>query len=157
MKTLIIYMSTHHGNTEKVARKMAKALGADLMKPGEVADPLIVRKYDLVGFGSGIYFGRFHRAMFELVSKMRDMGGKKAFTFSTGGAPEDNFANRFGIPEFPKKLKEKGFDVVDGFFCLGFDTYGYLALIGGLNKGRPDEKDLKAAEAFARGLKKKVI
>jgi len=156
MKALIIYVSTHHGNTEKVAKRMARVLGADLMKAGEVADPLIVRRYGLVGFGSGIYFGRFHRAMFELVSKMPDMGGKRAFTFSTGGASADNLANRFGIPEFPKKLKEKGFDLVDSFFCLGFDTYGYLALIGGLNKGRPDESDLKAAEAFARGLKKKV-
>jgi hypothetical protein len=30
---------------------------------------------------------------------------------------------------------------------------GPFKLIGGINKGRPDEKDLKQAEIFARGLR----
>jgi flavodoxin len=38
MKTLIVYVSIEHGNTEKVARAMAEVLGADTKKASEV-DP----------------------------------------------------------------------------------------------------------------------
>lgn len=31
----------------------------------------------------------------------------------------------------------------------GFDSVGLLKLIGGINRGRPDENDLKRAECFA--------
>ena len=36
MKTLIIYESVHHGNTEKIAKAMAGILEADLLKPDEI-------------------------------------------------------------------------------------------------------------------------
>ena len=51
------------------------------------------------------------------------------------------------------KLASKGFKVVDEFACRGFDTFGPLFLIGGLNKGKPDEKDLENARQFAVRLK----
>ncbi|MCI2427102.1 flavodoxin, partial [Candidatus Acetothermia bacterium] len=62
MKALIIYLSVHHNNTEKVARVLAKALDADLLKVRE-ADAAILKQYDLIGFGSGIYFGRHHKSL----------------------------------------------------------------------------------------------
>ena len=42
--------------------------------------------------------------------------------------------------------------VVDDFSCRGFNTHGPLKLVGGINKGHPDLKDLKHAEIFARNL-----
>jgi len=49
-------------------------------------------------------------------------------------------------------LKEKGFEVVGEFSCLGFDT----ALSSkGINIGRPNADDLKAAERFAENLRNK--
>jgi len=77
------------------------------------------------------------------------MKGKKAFIFSTHGAKEiKNYHN-----ELKKKLVEKGFDIVGEFDCVGWDTYGPLALTGGINKDRPDESDVAAAVRFAEGLK----
>ena len=35
MKTLIVYTSVHHQNTEKVAKVMAEELGADLVSIGQ--------------------------------------------------------------------------------------------------------------------------
>jgi len=157
MKALIIYMSIHHGNTKKVAERMAKALGADLMEAGDVADPLIVKKYGLVGFGSGIYFGRYHGKVRGLVALMPWMRGRKAFLFSTGGAGKGSFFNRFFGSRLREALSGKGFDVVGEFSCPGWDSWGLLWLVGGVNRGRPDEKDLKKAEEFAKGLKKKVM
>jgi len=38
MKSLIIIFSYHHRNTEKIARVMAKVLGAEIREPQEI-DP----------------------------------------------------------------------------------------------------------------------
>ena len=59
MKVLIIYISIHHGNTEKVVKEMAQVLDAKLLKLGEV-NVHNLSEYDLIGFGSGIYFGKHH-------------------------------------------------------------------------------------------------
>lgn len=51
MKTLIIYKSYHHMNTEKVAKVMAETLNATLAKV-EDGRPEELANYDLIGFGS---------------------------------------------------------------------------------------------------------
>jgi hypothetical protein len=43
-----------------------------------------------------------------------------------------------------------GYRVVGTFCCPGFDTWWPLRLVGGLNKGRPNEADLTRAREFAR-------
>ncbi len=54
MKTLIIYISIHHSNTERIAKAMAEILDAKLVKSNEVHINDLL-EYDLIGFGSGIY------------------------------------------------------------------------------------------------------
>ena len=154
MRTLIIYISFHHGNTEKVARKMAEVLGADLLKTNEVSDVSILKEYDLVGFGSGIYVGRHHGSLLNLADKLPNLKNKRTFVFSTSGFGEC-LINRFNQP-LCRKLTDKGFNVIGKFSCRGFDTVGPLKLIGGMHKGRPNEEDLKNAENFARSLKEKI-
>ena len=155
-KVLIIYMSIHHGNTKKVAERMAEVLGAELLRPAEIPDPDILKNYDMLGFGSGIYFGKFHRELERFIDALPLMKGKKAFVFSTSGASKDNFVNRSRMAIFNRKLEEKGFEIMDEFNCLAFDSWGYLGWIGGINKGRPNELDLKEAEEFAKKLKAKL-
>jgi flavodoxin len=147
MKALIIYMSIHHGNTEKIAKAMAEELGAEIRKPGEV-EIASLSAYDLIGFGSGIYFWKHHKALLELADKLPAMR-RKAFIFSTSGqsGPSSHRALK-------EKLQAKGFEVVGEFHCKGWDTWGPNKLVGGLSKGRPSEKDLEDARAFARGLAK---
>jgi len=146
-KTLIVYMSIHHGNTEKIAREMAKVLEADLKKPYE-ASARDLDEYDLIGFGSGTYFYRPHIAVMSFLDKLPDMGGKKAFLFMTYGAPV-----LIGAGKFKKAIKAKGFDLAGEYYCRGFDTWGPLKLIGGIAKGRPNEKDLEKARRFSANLK----
>jgi flavodoxin len=59
MKTLIVYASVHHMNTEKVAKVIAEELGADLVPVGQAQ--LDTSAYDLIGFGQGFIGGRFIR------------------------------------------------------------------------------------------------
>ena len=148
MKTLIIYTSVHHQNTEKVAKVMAEELEADLV-PAMEAQPGMPASYDLVGFGSGIYFGKHHKTLLQFVETLPAATGKRAFIFSTCG---DGKIHHAALKE---KLVNKGFAVADEFFCRGWDTVGPLKLFGGINKGRPDDNDLAAARAFAQGLKNK--
>ena len=60
MKGLIIYISVHHGNTEKVANIMANTLDASLLQVKQV-DTSILEQYDLIGFGSGIFLANIIR------------------------------------------------------------------------------------------------
>ena len=80
MRAAIIYMSIHNGNTEKIGEVIAKRLEAKLIKAveAEVEDLL---NYDLLGFGSGIYFGRNHEALFKLLDKFPTVQNKYAFIF----------------------------------------------------------------------------
>jgi len=147
MKTLIVYTSVHHQNTEKVAKVMAEELGAEVI-PVANAKPDMLAPYDLIGFGSGIYFGKHHKTLLQFVETLPPAIQKRAFVFSTSGDGKMHHA------ALKDKLASRGFTVVDEFCCKGWDTVGPLKLFGGINKGRPDENDLAAARAYAQGLKK---
>lgn len=149
LKTLVICISAHHGNTMKVAEKITKTLGADLLNPQEVSKEKL-DGYDLIGFGSGIYNHKHHQALFNLLEKLPVFENKKAFVFST---------NTFGITmlheDFNKKLKEKGFTILGDFSCRGFMDYSFTKyLFGGISKGHPNEKDLALAEDFVLKISK---
>lgn len=53
MKALIVYMSYHRMNTQKIGTVMSEALGARLVKVSDVK-PDEFADYELIGFGSGI-------------------------------------------------------------------------------------------------------
>jgi flavodoxin len=148
VKTLIICESVHHGNTKKVADVMASVLGAEVRKPGEM-DTTKLGEYDLIGFGSGIYRGKMHKNLLKLAEGLPNLD-KRAFIFSTAGGDNENKKNH---QAFKDRLTAKGFHIVDEFTCRGHDTVGPLLLIGGINKGRPNEADLENARQFARRLK----
>lgn len=62
MKTVIIFASTHHGNTKTVVEYMAKSITADLIDITQNQNPDI-SAYDIIGFASGIYFHSFHESI----------------------------------------------------------------------------------------------
>lgn len=130
---------------------MANVLEAKLLKPYEVNIDALA-EYELIGFGSGIYFYKHHKNLFDLIGKLPNFKNKKAFIFSTSGLRQGGLLN-FNKP-LRKKLLGKGFDIIGEFSCLGWDTISLLKLIGGMNKGRPNKKDLKKAEDFAKSLLK---
>jgi len=148
MKTLIIYKSIHHESSKKIAERMAKVLGADIMEP-EQLNLEDVKKYDLLGFGSGIYDAKHHISLINLADKLPLTSKTKAFLFSTCGVTWEFPKNHDALKE---KLKSKGYSVVDDFTCVGHNTNSFLKYFGGMNKGRPNEKDMQKVEEFAREL-----
>jgi len=149
MKTLIICFSYHHKNTEKITSVFAKTLDAEVKTPTEV-DPNGLSDYDLIGFGSGISFGKHYKVLLDLADKLPPGTNKKAFIFSTSG--QTGKTSKFH-QKLREALKSKGFNIAGEFNCSGFDTYGLLKIAGGIQKGHPNEEDLKQAEAFALSLK----
>lgn len=145
MKCAVVYISIHHKNTKKIAKKISDVLDADLFDL-EKFEPE-VSQYDVIGFGSGIYFWRHHRKLLDFVRSLPKMR-KRAFIFSTAGiAPKSNHRSLRNL------LKERDFEILGEFICKGYDTYGILKYIGGINKGRPNERDMKRAENFAEYIK----
>lgn len=147
---LVICASMHHGNTARVARCIAEVLQADV-RPPDAVTATDLDDHGLVGFGSGVYYGRLHESLFVWLARLPDAGdpSRAAFVFSTSGLP--CLAKLWHAP-LKRLLARKGFDVVGEFACRGYDTWGPLRIAGGLNRSHPDERDLERARAFARRI-----
>ena len=150
MKSLLVLVSYHHNNTEKIANVFAKVLEAQIKTPQQT-NPEELQEYSLVGFGSGIYSDKHHKSLLELADKLPQVTNRRAFIFSTSAilgekkVAEDHSTLR-------EKLQSKGYMIVDEFACKGFNTNSFLKYVGGMNKGRPNAEDLKHAEEFAQNL-----
>jgi flavodoxin len=151
MKSLIVVYSYHHNNTQKVAQAMAKVLDAQVKSPQQT-NPEELNQYHLVGFGAGIDSGKHYKELLDFADTLPQVTEKKAFLFSTSGVTgEKKLAKDHST--LREKLQTKGYLIVDEFQCKGFNTNLFLKYFGGINKGRPNEEDLKHAEAFAEKLK----
>ncbi|WP_129309716.1 flavodoxin family protein [Streptomyces sp. L2] len=149
MKSVIVCASVSHGNTRRVADSMARVLDAEVVSP-EQADPAELAVADLVGFGSGVFYGRLHPSLTDLVRAL-PAGTGRAFVFATSGLPE--------LPPAPftrpvvRLLRAKGFSVDGSYTCRAFDTWAPFKIVGGIRKQRPNPGDLAAARAFAERLR----
>ena len=149
MKILAVVESKHKGNTLKIAKAMAEAAPVTITDI-ENAPKYNFRDYDIVGFGSGIYYGKHDKKLLEFVGKFCD---KKAyaFVFSTSGSDSVEKNNKALVD----LLKSKNKVVLGSFGCKGYDKYFIFKVVGGINKGRPDEQDLKNAQKFILDIMKK--
>jgi flavodoxin len=152
MKCLVIYKSIHHQNTAKIAGAIAEELSASLSSLDDQNSDLL-DDYDLIGIGSGIYFGKHHRGLIDFVRRADNLGGKKVFLFYTSGF--EKFPTRPVFHEaLLSEINKKGAEVVGFFSCRGLETYGPFRIGGGKNKGHPSDADLMEARAFAQDLLK---
>ncbi|MFF1921235.1 flavodoxin family protein [Streptomyces sp. NPDC058221] len=156
MKTLIVCTSVSHGNTKRIADAMAPTLDAHVVSPQDIA-PTEPARYDLVGFGSGIFTRSFHpalRGFIEGLPQEPDEVPRHSFAFATSGFAEAG-PQRF-FPPLVKALRLKGFETIDTFSCRGWDTFLPFKPFGGIRKGRPDAGDLELARAFAQRLRSRI-
>ena len=154
MRSLLVLVSYHHHNTEKIAQVFAKVLDAPIKTPQQV-NPEELQEYSLIGFGSGIYGAKHHEDLLDLADRLPEIIDKKAFIFSTSAMTgEAKVAKDHAL--LREKLQSKGYVIVGEFSCRGFNTNSFLKLFGGMNKGRPNAEDLKNAEEFAASLKRNL-
>ena len=70
MRTAIVYASVHHGNTEKLVKRIAEECQVDLIDAVKQPDADL-SSYDMIGFASGIYFSKFHQSILEFAEPDR--------------------------------------------------------------------------------------
>lgn len=145
MKTAIIYYSKHHGNTKKLLDEIAKAGDVTFFDASAVSDADL-SGYELIGFASGIYFGKMNEKVLEFAEKFLPENKKVFFIFTCGSMGKS----------YTKAIKDiavsKGAEILGEYGCRGFDTFGPFKLVGGIAKGHPDNKDISGAAEFFKGL-----
>ena len=146
MKSLVIYYSKT-GNTEKVARAIAKGLGADLKRVEEVHD---ISGYDLICVGTPVYAFAPAKQMIKFLEEIPPLSNIKGIGFCTMNGIGDKRTLRI----IKEKMEVKGITFLGGFSCRGLS--GILANISLriFNKERPDEEDLRKAEDFGKRMLK---
>ena len=154
IKSLLVVYSYHHMNTEKVAKVFANVLGAQIRTPQQI-DPKDLQEYDLVGFGAGIDSGKHYKPVLDFADKLPQVDNKSAFIFSTAALTKDKKRDK-DHSALREKLESKGYLIVDEFQCKGFNTNSFMRFLGGMNRGRPNAKDLKNAEECAQKIKQKL-
>ncbi|MDO5715995.1 MAG: flavodoxin domain-containing protein [Tissierellia bacterium] len=141
MKIAILYASVHHKNTENLILNATKNLDIDLYNVEKI-DQNDFSHYDLVAFASGIYAFKVHKSIYQFLDK-KPILPHHAILIYTSGTGGDRY-----IKSFENKLKKSNIRLLDTFECKGFDTFFILKLVGGMNKGKPDEKDVKDCKNF---------
>lgn len=136
METLIVYKSIFHGNTKKIAIAMAEVLNAKFLDVENV-DKKIIGDYNLIGFGSGIYYDKPQKKLMEYIEGLNNVKNKKAFVFSTSRQNRSDYNDWF-----KENLSDKGFEIIGEFHCKGHTIF----------KGNPNEEDLENAKEVARNI-----
>ena len=119
MKAIVIY-DTKFGNTEQVAKGIAKVLMAEVIKVSEV-NPAQLKAYDIFAFGSPTHAWNMSSGMKAVFKKLKEESfkGKKAAAFDT------KYNSRFAGSAAKKiqgKLKKLDFDIAMkpvSFFVIG--------------------------------------
>ena len=147
MKTAIVYYSEHHGNTKKLLDAISEQGDVTLIEASAGGD-IDLSIYDLIGFASGIYNSKYHDAVLKYAKKNLPQS-KKVFFIYTCGASRKNYTDAI------RRIAEgKGAQMLGAYSCPGFDTFGPFKFIGGIAKGRPNDKDIAGAVQFFQELNK---
>jgi hypothetical protein len=145
--TAIVYQSPHHGNTKKLLDAIVQA-HPDVKLFRAETDAFTPDAFDVIGFASGIYMGKLHRTVQKAMDSVNGIGRKTFVVFTCGDLKGGKYGERY-----PDMLREKGFEFLGMYYCVGHDSFGPLKLVGGVNKGRPNEEDIRGAVTFFDGLK----
>ena len=145
MKTILIYESTHHGNTKKLVDAVAKRYGIRTATVEEAA-AMDLSAYDRIGIASGVAFGKFYEATERFMDNSLPKG-KDVFFLYTCGNDSGKYANSVSA-----KARARDCRVLGVYGCRGFDTFGPFKLIGGIAKGHPTQSEIDGAVEFYGSL-----
>ena len=133
MKAAIRYY-TKGGNTEKVALAISKATGL----PAETIDVPLLEDVDILFLGSSVYGFDVDVQVKQFISNI-DVKVGKVVNFSTACLVKSTYK------QVGKLLAEKNIPLAKEEYCCS-------GSFGPMQKGRPNQQDLQAAEAFARKI-----
>lgn len=146
MRLAVLYHSVHHLNTKAVLDHAKAQLDLELfaVKDWPQGKRFPYEAYDLLVFASGIFAFNYHPALFRFL-KAHPLPEAKPFLLlhTAGTLMSSRYERAFLRRSALSKASLQG-----SFACLGWDSFGPLALIGGIHKDRPNDADKEAATAF---------
>ena len=140
-KTVIVYASKHHGNTYKLVKAISDNYEITMIDATKETS-VDLQEYDIIGFASGIDFGKFYVEI-ENFARENLPSQKKVFFLYTCAMERDGFTD--SIKEI---VLEKDAVVLGEYGCKGYNTYGPWKLIGGMNKNHPTENEMQECVNF---------
>ena len=146
MKTAIVYVSTHHGNTKKLVDAISEKYDITVID-GSKDNDFDLTEFDRIGFASGIAFGKFYPQMLNIMNEKLPEG-KNVFFLYTYGVKTAVYC--YAARKIAEGKKAK---ILGEYGCKGYDTYGILKFIGGISRVHPDKTDLLNAIEFYGKLK----
>ena len=167
LKSAIFYFS-QQGSTKKIAEKIAEGLryaenSCELFRFTKISEDLNLisgldfRKYQLIGFGTPVYYFHPPYHLIEILKLLPDLSQAKGFLFCTSGG--NSGATLYKIK---KILDKKGIKIIDGYDkWIGLDQhrcYSHFkesSLPSSL--GHPNQKELEEAKQFGKSLISKVL
>ena len=144
-KAVIIYASTHHGSTKKLAEAITSRYEIHLIDAAK-QQPADLSAYDLIGFASGIDFGKFYEVVEQFMENNLPENKRVFFLYTCARK-----SNRF-TETIKTVARKKGAVILGEYGCRGFNTYGPWKMIGGMNKGHPSAEELQGAVRFFESL-----
>ena len=144
-KAVIIYASKHHGNTYKLVKAISDKHNIRTIDAAKNA-VVNLQKYDVIGFASGIDFGKFYEEI-EDFAKENLPNKKQVFFLYTCAMERKGFTN-----SMKEIVLEKEAIILGEYGCKGYNTYGPWKVIGGMNKKHPTEEEVISAIEFFEGL-----
>lgn len=146
-KAVILYASTEHKNTEKLVKGIAESVDGITLVNVLAQKDIDISPYEYIGFASGIYFGKMHDKIMELLETLVLRPDQKSFVLCTCGAKYTDHAKTAKYI-----LTDRGFECLGSYVCKGYDTYGLLKYIGGISRGRPNAGDISKGAEFVKNI-----
>ena len=147
MKTALVYASVHHKNTEKVVKAIAEKHPEIELIDATKTILKDLASYDLIGFASGIFYGKFHKSLLSFITENLPLRKKVFVMYTCGSDRSESY-----LKDINDLIKSKECTLTAAYSCLAYDTFGPFKLIGGINKGHPNEADLQKAVDFYESL-----
>ena len=105
-----------------------------------------LQEYDLIGFASGVDFGKFYLEIENFARENLPLQKAVFFLYTCA-------MDREGFTDSIKEIALKKDAVILGEYgCRGYNTYGPWKLIGGMNKSHPTENELQECINFYEKL-----
>lgn len=140
----IIYISYHHKNTIKLLEDAFNKDEYDFYNLAKTKEDILLDQYEIIVFASGIYFSKMDKRILRFIEENLDkIVNKKIYCVITAGWNPKHYARKV-----KRYLKKQGLKDIEVFSCPGYDTYGPLKLIGGVNRKRPNKKDVFKLKEF---------
>ncbi|MFX1452062.1 MAG: flavodoxin family protein, partial [Promethearchaeota archaeon] len=164
----VIFYFSQQGSTQKIAEKIAEGLSSgknncDLVRFTKISNDLkLIKnfdflKYDLIGFGTPVYYFFPPHHLFEIFESLPDLSHAKGFLFCTSGGNPGATLSKIKII-----LDKKGIKIIDGYDkWIGRDHHRCYSHFKDstlpTSMGHPTQDELIEAKKFGKELIDKAL